>query len=202
MAQTNPDESDFVVFESPEMGIRAAAKILQAYEESHGINTLEGIINRWAPPSENDTGGYVQAVEIWADVSRDDVLSMTDYDTVYRLLRAMTRMENGRPVDDENAWYPKDVWERGLRLGGLVPSKPLTKSRTVTGGVAAATGSAAAIGIITDALGLPPEVAAMLPTALTGMAPEHVALIAVVVSALGSLYTLYARRDDKLKGRL
>ena len=33
-------DAEFCAFESPEYGIRAAAKILQTYQEKHGIGTL------------------------------------------------------------------------------------------------------------------------------------------------------------------
>lgn len=50
----------FQQFASPEEGLAALDRNLLAYANT-GINTLEGVINRWAPPSENDTGAYVRA---------------------------------------------------------------------------------------------------------------------------------------------
>ena len=35
---------------------------LLTYQRQHGLDTVKGILNRWAPPSENDTGAYVQTV--------------------------------------------------------------------------------------------------------------------------------------------
>src|SRR4051812_38910947 len=55
-------EKRFAVFRSPEYGIRALAKLLQTYQSKHGLRTVRGIINRWAPPVENNTGAYVNAV--------------------------------------------------------------------------------------------------------------------------------------------
>ena len=45
--------SGFQQFSSPEEGIAAANKNLEAYGKK-GINTLRGVISRWAPPSEKD----------------------------------------------------------------------------------------------------------------------------------------------------
>lgn len=53
----------FQKFNTPEDGIRAIDQNLAAYGKI-GLNTIEGIVNRWAPPSENNTRQYV------ADVSR------------------------------------------------------------------------------------------------------------------------------------
>ena len=49
-------------FATPEDGIRAVAVNLLTYQRQHGLDTVKGILNRWAPPSENDTGAYVQTV--------------------------------------------------------------------------------------------------------------------------------------------
>lgn len=52
------DPAGFVIFDTPEHGIRAIARILNSYE-GRGIITLDQIINTWAPPVENKTGAYV-----------------------------------------------------------------------------------------------------------------------------------------------
>ena len=52
----------FVQFESLEWGIRAAFCILDTYRRKYQDVCVEDIINRWAPPSENDTRKYVETV--------------------------------------------------------------------------------------------------------------------------------------------
>ena len=202
----SPKQSDdeFFTFETPEWGIRAAARTLQTYQERHGIDTLRYVISRWAPPSENDTSAYITAVSIWADIEPDDQLAMTDYDTVYRLLRAMVRMENGKPPEDRDpAWYEPEVWERGLRLAGLSPSKPLSKSRTTRGvATSAAGGLSAAITVLIDKFGVAPDLANQLPAVLSGMDSQTVTLISLVIVIGGAMFAGLARRDDKLNGRL
>lgn len=54
-------DGSFVQFDKPEFGIRAIVRILRSYQRD-GINTVSGAINRWAPPNENDTHAYVDAV--------------------------------------------------------------------------------------------------------------------------------------------
>jgi hypothetical protein len=55
-------EPRFAVFVSPEYGFRALCKVLLTYQSVHGLDTIEKIINRWAPPSENPTKNYVAFV--------------------------------------------------------------------------------------------------------------------------------------------
>jgi hypothetical protein len=51
----------FQQFATPQEGLSAIDKNLQAYGSEHGINTLEGVINRWSPPSENDTAALIKS---------------------------------------------------------------------------------------------------------------------------------------------
>ena len=59
---------DFEEFSMPVYGIRAIARILKTYRTKYGINTIAGIISKWAPPTgdsgefENDTQSYINSV--------------------------------------------------------------------------------------------------------------------------------------------
>ena len=55
-------DKEFVQFASVEYGIRAAFCILNTYRRKYKAVCIEDIINRWAPPSENDTRKYVETV--------------------------------------------------------------------------------------------------------------------------------------------
>lgn len=88
--------TSFQQFETPEAGLTAAAKNLQAYSTKHGLNTIRGIIGRWAPSSENNTPAYVDAVVKQTGHGADDPLDMKDADTLTGLLDAITTHENGR----------------------------------------------------------------------------------------------------------
>ena len=55
-------ETSFCVFQSPSWGFRAMGVILLNYEHLHNLKTIEGYIDRWAPPVENNTGAYVAHV--------------------------------------------------------------------------------------------------------------------------------------------
>ena len=92
-------DKEFCVFESPTFGFRAACKILQKYA-SRGIVTIESIISRWAPPSENDTKAYIAAVCKTMKARPGDKVWPHDRTATCRLLYAMSRVESGEwPLD-------------------------------------------------------------------------------------------------------
>lgn len=88
--QTDPA---FVQFEESKWGIRALAKLLLNYYNSHGLKTVREIINRWAPPNENDTGAYVNHVANLLGVAPDAVIDV--YARAGDLTKAIIRHENG-----------------------------------------------------------------------------------------------------------
>ena len=76
LGQVGVDDVGFAVFDTPQHGIRAMAKQLLAYQQKHGLNTIAGIINRWAPSVENDTGAYVADVASAVGVATPTMPSM------------------------------------------------------------------------------------------------------------------------------
>ena len=56
-------DAEFCQFESMFYGFRAAFKLLFSYYYKHGLRTVKGIINRWAPSSDgNDCNVYSKFV--------------------------------------------------------------------------------------------------------------------------------------------
>jgi len=45
-------------YETPEKGMRALARVLDTYSSKHGINTIDQLINRYAPASDNTGGSH------------------------------------------------------------------------------------------------------------------------------------------------
>lgn len=93
-------DKSFCQFISPEYGIRAMIIILRNYEKRHGLNTIRKIINRWAPPVENDTEAYINSVAKQVGVDADKVIDVTDSRVMIPLLEAIITHENGsQPYD-------------------------------------------------------------------------------------------------------
>lgn len=111
--QTGTD-GRFATFDTPEAGIRALARNLLTYQERHGLDTVAGIIGRWAPPDENDTGAYVRAVSAALGVQAGDRLNLRDPALLERLTAAIVQHENGAQP------YPAEVLRAGIdqALGG------------------------------------------------------------------------------------
>lgn len=174
----------FVTFEAPEYGIRAAALILQRYQDRHGCETIRAIISRWAPAHENDTDAYVKAVARAVGVEPDDPVDVTDYRIARPLIEAMIRFENGVQP------YPAHVIDEGLRRAGVVPGRPRSvaeaaRTDTARGSAAAAAATAASGAVATVApqlWGLDWRVAAA-------------AVVAVAVAAVVAVLMWRSQRD-------
>lgn len=96
----NNTDGTFEQFETPELGIRAAAKNIKTYS-SRGLNTVRQIISTWAPPNENHTNSYVKNVADRMGVSPDETINVFDNETMVKLIAAMTISENGKEGDIE-----------------------------------------------------------------------------------------------------
>lgn len=106
-------DSVFHKFESPEMGLRAMAKILQTYKNKHNIDTVASVINRWAPPTENDTNSYSAFVAARMGIGVDDTIDLSSSSTLQELMKAMVFLEQGgNPYED-------DQIVTGMRLAGV-----------------------------------------------------------------------------------
>lgn len=97
----NPDQSGdkrFVVFLEPKWGIRAMARILQNYAKGN-IDTVTEIVSKWAPPVENNTQSYINAVDAMVDgdanTELDDKNKRIPNHIMVELLAAIITHENG-----------------------------------------------------------------------------------------------------------
>jgi len=87
-------DKSFKQFRNPSYGYRAAFVILGTYL-GRGLNTIEKIINAWAPETENNTKSYIDQVEKWSLVKRNKVLTSFDGEEYIKIVMAMCRVENG-----------------------------------------------------------------------------------------------------------
>lgn len=97
----------FVQFTDPRFGIRAVARILRSYE-TRGIDTLEDAIDRWAPPNENNSVAYVQAVCTDCGIAADEAISLEDH--LPAVVTAIIRHEEGEVI------YTPDQIAQGIAL--------------------------------------------------------------------------------------
>ena len=91
-------DTAFKTFSSMPYGYRAAFVTLATYH-SRGWNTIEKIITRWAPPTENATEKYISYVERWSGIPRSKELSTADGADYIMIVAAMSFIENGVNAD-------------------------------------------------------------------------------------------------------
>ena len=102
-AATTQTDKEFVQFKSMAYGYRAAWRTLHTYYKRLSDRkkhfTVENIIHRWAPPTENDTKAYIRTVLTLTSIGGKENLlpppNASGYYKLSRLLAAMTVMENG-----------------------------------------------------------------------------------------------------------
>jgi hypothetical protein len=96
--ETKGNDTSFKTFSAMPYGYRAAFVTLATYN-ARGWNTIEKIISRWAPPSENDTEKYIANVEKWSGVPRNRILTTADGADYVMIVSAMSAVENGKNAD-------------------------------------------------------------------------------------------------------
>ncbi|MFR3122580.1 MAG: structural protein [Proteus mirabilis] len=101
-------DKDFCQFVSPEYGIRAIYKLLQTYQKKYELNTVESIIDRYAPPNENNTAGYINRAARDIGVSVNEPINVSSKPVAIALATAIVGVELGyQPYSQkvfEDAW--------------------------------------------------------------------------------------------------
>lgn len=86
------DDGAFCIFDTPVNGIRAIARILGNYQK-RGLYTIDSIINAWAPPNENNTQAYIDAVCASCSMKSTDYVSRDEWPQV---IAGIIQHENGQ----------------------------------------------------------------------------------------------------------
>lgn len=102
----------FETFKTPEDGLRALMLILMTYYTKYRLTTVRAIINRWAPPSENDTEAYIKQVSWRVGVSSDQTIDLLDKGILISIAKGIVIHENGAPPKNRpDAWYLPSQYE-------------------------------------------------------------------------------------------
>lgn len=186
----NQSDDEFFVFKSAPYGIRALARVLITYYDKYGLETIDDIITRWAPPSENDTEGYIVSVAEKTKASRFYPNHLHCYEDIEPLVKAIIYHENGQQP------YSQAVIDKGLVLAGIEPparKDNLSDSRTIQGAKLA--GGATVTAAVAETVN---QFSPAYP--LLGKIAEYApfAMLVIVLSAIA--YIVYARIDDKKRG--
>ncbi|MCK9783067.1 structural protein [Hafnia alvei] len=101
-------DNDFCQFISPEYGIRAIYKLLQTYQKKYGLNTIKTIINRYAPPNENNTAGYIRRASEEIGIEADNLIDTQLKNIAIPLAVAIVNIELGYQPYSEKVF--EDAW--------------------------------------------------------------------------------------------
>lgn len=110
VGQVGADDAGYLIFEHPRYGIRALARVLQTYFEVHDLDTVRGIIERWAPPSENITASYIEHVAARTGFGTDAPIAL-NVSNLVALADAIIAHENGQQP------YSTAQLREGVQLG-------------------------------------------------------------------------------------
>ncbi|ATX62698.1 hypothetical protein [Yersinia hibernica] len=136
----------FSTFANPQEGIAALSRQLQLYGD-RGNNTLSGILHTYAPNTENNTQGYINAVSGATGANPYERLDLHSPEVLKKLVTAIIGHENGyQPYSPEdidsgiNTSINDDRW-KGLRNPNILlsqrrslsPKEPDPSKENITG---------------------------------------------------------------------
>ena len=122
--QTDPH---FIQYTNPRWGIRAIARTLITYQDKRQaadgspIDSVRDIIQRWAPPNENNTHAYIHNIARAIGLHPDDHLDVYHHTTMRNLVTHIIRHENGPGPLPGGHWYGQPLIDDALQLAGLEP---------------------------------------------------------------------------------
>lgn len=108
----------FARFVTRTMGWRALAVCLLTYSDVHGLKTINQIIDRYAPPIENNTVAYKSLVSKHLGIGLDESTDLHKPEVMTAFVAAIAIAEGGARI----VW-PLDEQAVGVNLAlGIVPA--------------------------------------------------------------------------------
>ncbi len=183
-----PSDGRFCRFVSADYGVRAAALLLMKYQDRDRINTLQGIIEKWAPATENNVSAYLASVSQQTGIPYQEKIDLHDREVIKPIIAAMALHETGSKLSPP-------ALNKGLALAGFaapiemhsVLATPTMIAASVTAAPAAAVGVVTIIDAILDNADVIPGIV----TTMGGPAAGGIAL--GVITALTWAWNLFQR---------
>ena len=131
------DDGGYAKFASDAAGLRAIQRLLMTYGNQYGINTLRGLANRYAPPSDNNpTENYIEFLSQKTGIDPDEPINLAERGA--EIIPAIIGFEQGKQpfsqemintainaaqFDDEDkiadALLPQELIDRGVAASDL-----------------------------------------------------------------------------------
>ena len=97
------DDKGYVKFKTPQDGLRALGINLKNQQDKHGLDTIDAIIDKYAPPTENDTEAYKAALAKSVGKGVKEKLDLHDEKTLSAVMAGIVQHENGQqPYGDQH----------------------------------------------------------------------------------------------------
>lgn len=143
MGATSSD-GRFAIFPNAESGLAAMSALLTNYGKQ-GLDSVSEIINKWAPPNENNTAGYAASVANALGVSPNQPLNINDPAIRAALMQQITRIENGsNPYATEMMVNAARTTNNSQRSNNFTVQNNITVSSVVPAGIPQDVANAAA----------------------------------------------------------
>ena len=130
-------DKGYAKFVSDAAGLRAIQRLLMTYGNQYGINTLRGLANRYAPPSDNNpTENYIEFLSQKTGINPDEPINLAERGA--EIIPAIIGFEQGKQpfsqemintainaaqFDDEDkiadALLPQELIDRGVTASDL-----------------------------------------------------------------------------------
>jgi len=124
----------FASYESPTAGLSAMASLIGVYNDKYGLNTVKGIVSRYAPPSENNTGAYVTNVSNATGFGPNQKIDVHDPKVLAPLLSAMVKQEQGKqPFSQDQLNAAAQQVQVNVHVGNA-PAGTRVEAKSNTGG--------------------------------------------------------------------
>ena len=111
------EEDSFIKFRDPAYSYRAADMVLDKYGRDYGINTIEDMISRYAPPSDdNPTEAYIDFVSQQTGIGSGDPVDLQDPELRAQLMSPMAMLESRTEIS------PEDIRAQIQSVGQFAPA--------------------------------------------------------------------------------
>ncbi|MCU5775127.1 hypothetical protein N5923_23285 [Erwiniaceae bacterium BAC15a-03b] len=106
----------FAVFQTMQDGVAALHRQLKLYF-NRGIDTIEEVVNKYAPASDNNNvESYIRQLVGATGKGANEQLSADDNDTIFKLIKGIINHENGKNADGSGYVADQDILS-GIQVG-------------------------------------------------------------------------------------
>lgn len=88
-------DPQFKEFLSMAYGYRAMFVLLDCYRRRYGLTTITTMLQRYAPPTENFTDGYIRFVATDTGIDPNEAIDTRSAKDMIPIVAAMSKIENG-----------------------------------------------------------------------------------------------------------